>query len=85
MIEILYVVTGFHIVVLRQSVLCHDLVSQGKETLFRDRRVLCRNRVWPGREFSVAIECFLIETELAMVERLYVAIDRLFRDRVSSN
>ena len=50
--EIFYVATGFHRVVSRQSVLCHDLVGQGNETSCRDRRVLCRDKVWLGQEFS---------------------------------
>ena len=71
--EIFYVAIGFHRVVLRQSVLCCDPVGQGNETSCRDIRVLCRDRVWPGQEFSITKECFYVVTELTMVERLYLA------------
>ena len=43
----------------RQSVLCRDLVGQGKETSCLDIRVLCHDRVWPGQEFSCRDIMFL--------------------------
>ena len=78
--EIFYVATEFHRVVLRQSVVCRDLVGQGKETSCRnirvscrDRTFLCRDRVGNGGEALCRDIIFYVATEYGQMERFCVA------------
>ena len=60
----------------RQSILCRDLVGQGKETSCRDKRVLCRDRVWSGQEFFCRDIMFLCRDRVNGGEAL--CCDRIF-------
>ena len=59
---------------------CRDRVSYvATEFWTRPKGLLSGHNIFlsrqslPGHEFSIATECFYVTTELAMVERLYVA------------
>ena len=63
--EIFYVVTRFHRMVLRQSVLCPDPFSQGRETLCHDRIVLGRDRVSQAKSFLSRHNVFMSRKKVA--------------------